>query len=222
MARRCERRAADFRRWVSVAGGSGLRGRGLWYRSEALERRVLLSLAAIGPEFAVNTTPGGNQDAPVIAADAAGDFVVAWRSGGGQDGSGDGVYARRYGGTGAALGGEFLVNTFTSGDQNDPAVAMDADGDFIIVWTSNGEDGSLTGIYAQRYAASGATRGTEFRVNQTTAQFQSFPSVGMDAHGDFVVAWASNPQDGSDDGVYARRYDADGAALGDEFRVNAH
>ncbi|MGL4464002.1 MAG: putative Ig domain-containing protein, partial [Planctomycetia bacterium] len=48
-------------------------------------------------------------------------------------------------------GVEFHVNTFTTNLQGQPSVAIDADGDFVVAWTSFGQDGSNTGIYAQRY-----------------------------------------------------------------------
>src|SRR5690242_4695077 len=52
------------------------------YVAEPLEQRVLLSFAAIGPEFPVNATTAGNQNESAVAADADGDFVVAWQSNG--------------------------------------------------------------------------------------------------------------------------------------------
>ena len=39
-------------------------------------------------------------------------------------------------------------------------------------------------------------------------------------NGGFVIAWRSDSQDGSGAGVYAQRYDVNGQAVGDEFRVN--
>src|SRR5207248_8684973 len=68
-----------------------------------------------------------------------------------------GVYAQRYTAAGTPLGGEFQVNTSTSLYQRQPAVAADADGDFVVAWQDgaafvNGQDGSLYGVYAQRYA----------------------------------------------------------------------
>ncbi|HUQ72267.1 MAG TPA: hypothetical protein VM165_22265, partial [Planctomycetaceae bacterium] len=45
---------------------------------------------------------------------------------------------------------EFRVNTYTTGVQSGAAVAVDGDGDFVVVWTSNGQDGSSVGVYAQR------------------------------------------------------------------------
>src|SRR5258705_527358 len=121
----------------------------------------------------------------------------------------------------APIDAEFLVNTTTAAIQNQPAIASDAEGDFVIVWHGSGP-GDTGGIFAQRYAATGAPLGSEFRVNTYTFNEQSFPSVAMDADGDFVVTWMSNGQDGSDYGIYAQRYTAAAAAVpvGSEFRVN--
>jgi hypothetical protein len=48
--------------------------------------------------------------------------------------------------------------------------------------------------------------GPEFRVNTFTTGEQSSPDVASDASGNFVVAWASDLQDGSDWGVFGQRY----------------
>ncbi|MDH3597986.1 MAG: hypothetical protein OEM93_24380, partial [Rhodospirillales bacterium] len=117
-------------------------------------------------------------------------------------------------------GVEFQVNTYTTLHQAEPAVAMDRDGDSVLVWQSNSQDGFLYGIYAQRYDALGVARGGEFRVNVTTAGVQEFPDVAMDDDGNFVVVWESY-QGGASYDIYARRYDAAGTAQGGEFRVNA-
>ena len=42
------------------------------------------------------------------------------------------------------------INTTTSIDQTLPSVAMDASGDYVVVWDSQGEDGSGYGIYVFR------------------------------------------------------------------------
>jgi len=52
---------------------------------------------------------------------------------------------------GDALGPEFQVNTFATSYQVDAAVAMDADGDFVVAWESDNQDGSYLGIFAQRF-----------------------------------------------------------------------
>jgi len=188
---------------------------------EALEPRKLLSVAPVGVETRVNTYLPGSDSMPVMAMDAAGDYVVAWNSRN-QDGSGYGVFAQRYDAAGTAQAGEFQVNTYTTGGQRGVKVAMDSGGDFVIVWGSAGEDGSGYGIYGQRYNSSGAAQGTEFRVNTYTTGNQGSPEVAMDAAGNFVVTWDSISQDGDGYGVYAQRYNSSGAAQGTEFRVNTY
>jgi len=172
-----------------------------------------------GGEFRVNTYPTGHQSGSTVAMDADGDFVVTWSSAN-QDGSSSGVYAQRYNAAGGTQGGEFRVNTTTASSQRYSTVAMDADGDFVVTWTSLGQDGSFDGVYAQRYNAAGVTQGGEFRVNTTSAGSQELSTVAMDADGDFVVTWTSNGQDGNSYGVYAQRYNAAGGAQGGEFLVN--
>jgi hypothetical protein len=193
-------------------------------RIEPLETRDLLSVQPAGGEFRVNSYTQGDQsfgDAANYAAasDADGDRVVAWSSNG-QDGDSWGIYAQRYTADGSPIGAEFRVNTTTAGAQLDPAVAIDPDGDFVVAWSSHGQDGDGFGIYAQRFNAAGAKQGNEFRVNATTAGDQTAPAVAMDAAGNFAVAWSS-PQDGDQEGIVARLFDNAANAIGGEIQVNA-
>ncbi len=180
--------------------------------------------APLGSNFLVNTYTIGDQEAPAVAMDAAGDFVVAWQS---FDQAGSvsdfDIYAQRYGSDGAPLGSNFLVNAYTSGDQEYPAVAMDATGDFVVAWKSYGQAGSSSefDIYAQRYGSDGAPLGSNFLVNTYTSGNQEFPAVAMDAAGDFVVAWKGYNSSTTfyGIGIYAQRYAADGAPEGSNFPV---
>ena len=177
-----------------------------------------------GPEFQVNTFTTHHQWKPTVAMDAEGDFVVAWESGS-QDGSGYGIYAQRYNRAGVPQGPEFRVNTSTTNDQRFPAVAMDADGDFVVTWRNTDRKGSYYydfNIYAQRYDRAGVAQGPEFRVNTYITLDQDLPAVAMNADGDFVVAWESRFQDGSGLGIYAQRYTQAGVAQGAEFQVNTY
>ena len=159
----------------------------------------------LGGEFRVNSYTTFYQRSPSVASDSAGNFVVAWHSAT-QDGNGSGVFAQRYASTGTPLGGEFRVNTFTLGYQVAPSVASDSGGNFVVAWQSYNQDGSGPGVFAQRYANTGAPLGGEFRVNSHTTGYQRAASVAADSAGDFVVAWESYNQDGDDFGVFAQRY----------------
>jgi hypothetical protein len=174
--------------------------------------------ATVGGEFLVNTTVANNQDDQVVTQLADGGFVVVWQSAN-QDGGGTGLYGQRFDAAGARVGGEFLINTTTAGNQSDPNITALNDGGFVVIWHA-AQDGSGMGVYARQYDAAGAPLGNEFRVNVTTALDQQDGDVAALASGGFVAVWQSNGQDGSSNGVYARLYDATGAAIGGEFLVN--
>ena len=181
-------------------------------------RRFHSNGVPIGADFLVNTYTTGRQRNPTISASPTGGFVVAWKSLG-RDGNQYGVAARRYNASGNPIGDEFVVNTYTTGHQGDGIltkgidIAHDGSGNFVVTWNSF-QDGSLRGVYAQRYAASGAPLGGEYQVNTFTTNEQRAPVVGADAAGRITYAWESATQDGSWYGVYARRFgDLSPAAL---------
>jgi hypothetical protein len=174
-----------------------------------------------GPEFRVNTFLIASQSLPVAASDSSGNFVVVWMSYT-QDGSSWGVFGQRYASSGIPLGSEFRVNTYTTGSQAAPSVASDPSGNFVVVWQSDGQDGLGYGVFGQRYTGSGSPAGPEFRVNTSTTNDQSLPSMAADGSGNFVVVWRSDGQDGSVGGVFGQRYASSGGALGPESRVNTY
>lgn len=215
LLQRLEKLKAKLNRLLAMGKGLAT-GTALLATVSAAEAQII----PIGEEFRVNTYTTNIQRGQSIAIDSDGDFVITWQSRN-QDGSGDGIYAQRYNSTGVAQGAEFRVNTYTTGFQNSPAIAMDSDGDFIITWNSDRQvDDWDPGIYAQRYNSAGIAQGGEFRVN-TNSTKGKWPSIAMDSDGDFVITWVSN-QDGGWYGIYAQRYNAAGVAQGAEFRVNTY
>jgi hypothetical protein len=178
------------------------------------------STIPVGGELQVNSYTISAQRRPAMAMDGDGDFVVAWQSYL-QDGSAYGVFAQRFSSAGTPLASEFRVSSYTAGNVIRPAVAMDDDGDFVVVWTS--QDAPLSfEVFGRRFDSAGAAQGAEFQVNSFTTNYQRDPSVGMDADGDFVVAWSSRYQDNAFLGVFAQRFDAAGAPQGAEFQVNSY
>jgi hypothetical protein len=185
---------------------------------------------AQGEQILVNSYTTSVQEYPAVAMDSDGNFVVAWTSDGssGSDSDGESIQAQRYDSSGSEVGGQFQVNTYTTSAQRNPSVAMDLDGDFVVVWRSNGSsgtDGQLESIQAQRYDNSGTPQGVEFQVNSYTTGFQQFPKVAMDNDGDFVVIWHSAGSSGTDtDGnsIQARRFNNSGVAQGQDFQVNTY
>jgi len=173
----------------------------------------------LGEQFRVNQERNYIQDAPTVAMDANGDFVVVWTTFGAPEGDRN-LFARRFTFLGEPLSNEFQVNTTMLHGQDDSDVAMDHDGNFVVVWNSWSQDGGGWSIIGRRFNSSGVPLGGEFRVNQHATDNQHLPQVAMDADGDFVVVWQSWLQDGSQYGTYARRYDRAGTPVGGEFLVN--
>ena len=184
-------------------------------------QRFASSGAKVGSELQVNTATNFDQFNAEVASDSVGNFVVVWNSYNGLFVD-SGVVGQRYDSTGTSLGANFQVNTFTVNSQNLPAVAMDGEGDFVVVWSSYGQDGSGYGVFGQRFASSGAAIGAEFQVNTYTPSAQFAPSIATENNGDFVVTWASYYQDGSYSGVFGQRYASGGAPIGSEFQVNTY
>lgn len=171
-----------------------------------------------GDELMINTYYTGAQQRPAVAQQNDGSFVVVWDSDG-VDGDFLGILGQRFDAQGGPAGSEFVVNTYTPLAQEAPAVAATADGGFVVVWQSNGQDGNGTGIFGQRFANTGAPAGTEFQVNTYLTGYQGSPDVAALTSG-FVVVWESPVQDGSGSGIYAQSFAATATPAGTEFRVN--
>jgi hypothetical protein len=211
----------NAQRFPSVASDSSGNLVVVWQSSSQngiVGRRYASSGAPLAPEFQVNTYTTGAQRFPSVASDSSGNFVVVWDSY--QDGSFYGVYGQRYASTGAPVGSEFQVNTYTTNRQRYPRVASDSTGNFVVVWESYLQDGNFRGVFGQRFASTGAPAGAEFQVNTYTTRNQARPSVASDSTGNFVVVWHDDTQDGSNYGVFGQRYASSGAPAGGVFLVN--
>src|SRR5258706_5009620 len=166
-------------------------------------------------EFQVNTYTSGSQYMPAVAAIGTGTYVVAWTSGSPsfQDGSGQGVYAQRWGA--GPLGTEFRVNTDTFGHQLYPVVAADGSGNFVIAW----QDTSKGDILARRYSSAGVPLDSPFVVNQHTTGNQVNPAVARSSAGDFAVFWFDGDNYYE---IHGQRYASAGAPQGGEFPLSTH
>jgi hypothetical protein len=200
--------------WESSGPGQDGSGRGV------VGRVFSSSGVPLTGEFLMNVFTNGPQAVPAVAALPGGGFVVVWQSQ--QDGSSYGIIGRRFDSRGGPLGGEFGVNTFTPGSQSAPRVASDAAGNFVVVWHSAAQDGSLLGVFGRRFDASGTPLSGEFQVNVTAANDQRYPVVSTVSDGRFVVVWEDSTRDGNRYGIFGRRYDAAGNPLSGEFQINVY
>jgi Ca2+-binding RTX toxin-like protein/subtilisin-like proprotein convertase family protein len=166
--------------------------------------------AAVGEE--VNLTGNMDSRGGIVVAMPDGGWIFAFH---GSGVSGWETLFSRYDASGNIVGEPVRANSTTLSDQFDPALAILADGGWVIAWTSDGQDGFGYGVYAQRYNADGSPRGSEVQVNTYTRSAQTEPAIAALKDGGWVVTWTSSGQDGSNTGIYSQRYTADGLAYGD-------
>jgi hypothetical protein len=163
-----------------------------------------------------------NQSNPSLALNNSDNYVVTWEYDS-QDSTGVGIYAQRFNSGGinqvppncnlpscSSPIGQILVNTNTTNHQSNSVVGIDNSGNFVIAWQSNHQ--SNTAIYAQRFNSNGTHQGSEFRVSEYTTGNQFNPSLSMNNSGDFIITWQSTDQDGSLNGIYAKKYNINGVA----------
>jgi hypothetical protein len=175
-------------------------------------RRFDRTGAALGPEFLVSSSATAWQRAGDVAMHPDGRFVAVWS----QDPQG--IVARRFDATGTAIGVEFALNE-TPFNLQVPRVAAAPDGGFLATWNRFDLDGTKANIYARRVGPAGGPLAGEFRVNSDAAGYDYHASTSFDEAGRFVVAWHKGPTVVDTD-VFARRFDAAGAPIGADFRVN--
>jgi hypothetical protein len=140
-----------------------------------------------------------------VAAAADGSFMVAW---GEKDvvvtDNGWDIYARTFSSSGVG-GTAVRVNSHLYGDQYAPRISA-IGADYLIVWTSLGQDGSREGVFGQFVHEDGSLVGGEFRVNTTTLGQQMQPAVASDGAEQFLVVWTSYTFSPNGMDLFAQRY----------------
>lgn len=209
--------------WESYGQGSGVSG--------IYGQRYDVNSSAVGSEFQINTydATGIIRNSEVTTL-TDGSFVVTWESTGQ-----DGVSAQRFGAFGNAIGSEFLImqSINTIGDKA-PSITALSDGGFVVTWDAYVSGTEKYNIFAQRFDANGVAIGLAITVNTAAGHWQSNSSTAALDDGGFVVVWhsdinqdglsadGSGSQDGSSDGIFGQRFDANGDPVGGEFQINTY
>lgn len=187
--------------------------------TEVYARRYGANASPLGAEFRVNLTTQSRQGYPAVAMASDGAFAVAWN---GETEDGLSLMMRRFAPDGTPRGGEVRVDSGKHATQPHVDMAMDAAGNFVIVWQerrvlSNLGLGDRRLILAQRYFADGSANGDALIVTSNRLNVVRFPRVAMNAGGHFVVSWLL---DDADSAIQARAFDANGTPQGMDFQVN--
>ena len=158
---------------------------------------VLAGLRPAAGPLALVTYPDqpGLDSAIGAATDAKGGFAVAWvRS---TNGPAPGTVGVRVFDARARPLGPVLRLQAGTGAPQFSAVARNARGGFVVTWVTFASAG--TTFHAQRFAIDGAPLGQPLTLAE--GELIEGTTVGIDAAGDFTVAWDEGPR-----GVFLRRF----------------
>ncbi len=169
-------------------------------------------------KFLINATTTGDQFDPSIAWVTTDRFVVAWTHGNAPRNRT--VFARTFDATGKAVSDAFRLSGSSMGAQQHAVVAALPNGQFQAAWSGRGV-GDTQGIFTRIFEQSGQPASREVLVTGARGSAEAQPALAVGAD-QAVIAWqaSGNLQDPSGLGIFARRFDLKGKALGAEFRVN--
>jgi hypothetical protein len=178
-------------------------------------KRLDQDAQALGDDFMVNDSTGRiYHGKPDVACDSPGNSVVVWEDARG--GSVD-IFAQMFDEAGNPDGENFRVSCLGSNINLSPGCDMSPDGNFVVVWSSTGGNGS--DIYGRLFSPDGSPLDTFFEVNDDTESAdQLSPQVCMNDSGGFVVAWVDRR--GGQDRIYLQRFTPDGTKLDTNFAVS--
>ncbi|MCB9220051.1 MAG: T9SS type A sorting domain-containing protein [Ignavibacteriales bacterium] len=175
-------------------------------------------------EITINSFTKNAQREPIITRlDITDEIVIVWKSENQVDSASAGdIYMQFLDKNMQPFRGEILVNDSTIGDQKNPQIASNKNGDFIIVWSSfeNNNSQNIYDIKAKFFPIEQSFISDEFIVNSYRINSQIKPQVAINDNREFIIVWESWFQDGSDRGIYAQRFNYLMEKIGSEFLVN--
>ncbi len=201
-----------------VAGSIGSTSCCAWVSDgdrDGYETGIYFKILSYSSVVRVNNYTTGAQFNPDMASSSDTEHaLIVWESDG-QDGDGSGIYGRLVGEDGTFLSSEFQINSTTTNNQSEPAVAWNGSR-YLVVWSSEQVNyGKLVtnyGIMGQFFDNDGAAIGSEFLISNDAAHDHTAPDVASDGTDFIVIAHA-------DSKVVARKVGATGT-LGSYFTVN--
>lgn len=180
-----------------------------WSSGGTIHSRQLTSWGALTGEERVSGTLGSAWS-PSVTALANGGYAVAW----GELNDGN-VHAAIGNQPSFVVGGASVAASISTGAPLPHMTAL-AGGGFVIAWDSyrNEPRGfSSSDIFFQRFDAAGIRVGEVIQANEEGGGGRFDASVAALSDGSFVIAWQSDHGDYDGNGVFGRRFGANGETL---------
>jgi len=219
--------AAVTQRYADVAALTGGGYVVVWNQESAIApdtgRHIQARLVAAdgtpnGDAFVANSAIGTSEFYTAVTELDDGGFFAVWRAG-------SDLWGRRFSSTGAPVGDDFKVDTFSPGSIVDPDVVRGADGRVLVVWEDGEESGDGNEIRGRLYSPTLNPLGDDFRINTLTESSQVQVRAGSYGKYGFLVVWQSAVSGGDDtdsSSIQGRMVTGDDAFGGPQFTLNKY
>jgi hypothetical protein len=154
-----------------------------------------------------------------MARDDFGTFFVTWQAENPVTGFYE-VFAQRYDNVGKPLGEVFAVSGPAEGQQAEPSLTADTQGNVTVAWIRYSLEDEPAIIELQAYSSSGEQLGETIDIPPLPGDQPMSSLVQSDGEGNLWVAWTGESLDGSGGGVYAQKVSRGGALIGQPVKVN--
>jgi hypothetical protein len=161
----------------------------------------------LGGPFFVNSPTDGVQVDPDIAADAADNYQVVWQTTAGEPVHQD-VMIRRLEAD-LTHPGQVLLSQSTTRDQRAPRIAMEADGDWAAIWTSDHSEEDERRPYGRATSGGGTAIENEFDFTIDESPDVIGPDIALVGEEYLVGAWRENDLANSIVANFRKRKDED-------------
>ena len=137
-----------------------------------------------------------------VAIDANGNAIAVWHQNDGRTN----IYTNRYTASTGLWGTAALLETNNTGFAYNPQIAIDADGNAIVVWWQY--VGYPSNIWSNRYTASTDSWSGAARIESNTAGNAIEPQIAIDDGGNAVVVWQQYDDVADRYDIWSNRYTA--------------
>jgi hypothetical protein len=172
----------------------------IWTQIQDANRNIFSSRSNAagvwGATQSVESTEGTGVSEPRIALDAQGNGMAVWHR---QEASVGGIWGNRFVQPGAWNTAGIIDST--SADTNHPRVAVDPQGNAVVVWSQY--DGTRNSIWARRFTVPNTWNLPEL-IELDDLGDANNPQVAINSNGHIVVVWRQN--DGTRNNIWANRF----------------
>ena len=177
---------------------------------------------ALGVQHCLSAAAGFSDGIPALAALPGGGYLVSWSAERQVQGTvlSQETFVQRYDNQSQASGTRVQLSGVGATFNENPSVAVLADGGYVITWEGSTNDAGRD-VFAQRFSANNTPVGHLKRMQvQAGVRNADDPKVAALSDGGYVLVWREQTSNVHQDyDIFIQRFDANNAAVGSGHRV---